>query len=233
MRRDDDPASVVDAGPDPTTTSVPEAKTDDPPGAVAVVDADIVLEPAGPYADRQEVVLAAPAPHAESLLHQGGRLGAVVADDPVGPTERCDPRRLVVEPRDGSSLFVTVDQQVLTPTGLRDCNEAAATLAVTRADPDGTFVLDPDGLVPHPSWTALQADDPTRAAGFPPFHVVVCAFDSSSVDVAPYGADLWGFSGAMTLLPPSNCANLPVAATLEAEVANAPFSLVVPRRLVG
>lgn len=154
---------------------------------------------------------------------------------------------------------VRLSQRVFTPTGYRDCADTAVTcrllhrrtdgtygatdplrfdgnaqspqitLSVTETDDPHQFVVDPDGLSPHPSWLDLRETDPARTEGWPAFFVQLCAFESSPADVAPYDAYLWlDFDSKFV-----NCDATGPSVQIDPDDPNAPVTVTIPGRIHG
>ena len=154
---------------------------------------------------------------------------------------------------------VRLRRRVFTPTGYRDCSDTAvtcrllhrradgtygatdplrfegsaeppeATLSVTGTDDPQRFVVDPDGLAPHPSWTELRETDPARAAGWAPFSVQLCAFGSSPADVAPYGTYLWLDFDSLSV----NCDATGPGVPIDPDDPNGPVAMTISGRIQG
>lgn len=134
-REGDDRDRVSVAGPSTTATV-------DPPTSGAWDPSDVVLDPPGPYRDRQEVLVRVPAAVAEGadLLNEGLSLCARVREgDDL--SETCDPtvEDLVVLGSVGpTSATVRLRRTVFTDTGRRDCNEATVDCRIVVLAGDGS-----------------------------------------------------------------------------------------------
>lgn len=109
------------------TTRPPELP--EPPGPGATYSPDIVVSPAGPYLDRQEVDVTVPEGFAEDLSNGAVQQCAVLTDGVGGSGEWCDPFPSPVQlgTPSATAVRVTVRREVFTPTGVRDCEEAEVT----------------------------------------------------------------------------------------------------------
>ena len=181
--------------------------------------------------------------------------GPTEACDPLGS--------MSVDPVSSTEVELVLAQRVFTPTGIRDCTEPAvtcrvvqraangadrasaaleftgdpepppATLVVTATDDPVTFVVDPDGLEPHPSWLELREADPGRVEDNPAVLMSMCAFGSIEPDVAPYGEFLWPQGTVHPPLAPANCDVAFSPPTLDADDPNQPVEVTIPGRVHG
>lgn len=166
VARPDGRTSVESAGPAEGSGT----KDPDPPGAIARTDDRVALDPPGPFTDGQRVRVSVPDRH---ILEVAGapelvaRQCAVVADDPRGPDEWCDPSPVIVPnedrtapDRDPTWLTVRVRRVVFTPTGDRDCEDPAVTCRIVLRAPIG----DSDIAGPVLRFTGPATPAPARAA---------------------------------------------------------------------
>jgi hypothetical protein len=221
-----------------------------PEGAIAEHDPAIVLEPAGPYADGQQITLTTPEGYREDWINDRARLCAIVADDPAGPTETCDPLDSAwTESTSATGMRIALSQRVFTPTGYRDCNEPTVTCRLVVRHADGGWRAT-DALrfsdEPRPPAASLTVTPGADAGTFvldpegfpglpadlqpPPSYLVrLCAFDASMGDIAPFGEDLWN-QGFGPSLPYANCELMEDVAQLDATDPNAALDVTIPGR---
>lgn len=173
--------------------------------------------------------------------------------DPLGLTS--------ANPVSATQVDLVLSQRIFTPSGYRDCAEPAVTcrlvqrrangaeratapiqfqgsanadrtrLAVAATDDPHQFVIEPDSLEAHPSWLALREQHPERVIGYPAFSVQVCAFGSSTPDVAPYGKYLW--LTWESEVPWENCNTNWQAASIDPDDPDAPVTMSIEGRLHG
>lgn len=242
-----------------TTTTVRDVGEVEP---TAPEDEAVTLTPEGPYRDGQDVTLEVPAEYGVDFYNGSAfRQCAILSGRGGWPEEVCDPLIDEAGPGEATSITATVRRTVLTPTGVRDCEdtdvscrlvvrrqdgsvratarlrfvggpiEPSTRLEVRLGDQPGTVVVDPSGLQPDPSWIDLREQDPERAASYAAFGVSICAFSTSATTAGPYGEYLWDFGP--NDLPSPNCAWQTDRSPIDPDHPDDPVTLDIPGWLRG